>query len=140
MTTDNPAGRPADDFDPGVSQYANEIEGVPEELVDETLDEANEGGEYDEEYEDEEYDDDKYDDDQYDEELDGEYDDGEYDDEEYGDEEYDDEYDDEEYDDEEEQPKKKKKRRRRAKMHCFNCNRQEGFYTANKGRWFYSFF
>ena len=137
MTTDNPAGRPADDFGPGDAEFANEIDEAQDELVDDVLDDdevveetlgEDEEGEY--------YDDDEYGDEEY---YDDEYDDDEYDDDEYDDDEYDDdEYDDDEYDDDEVRPKKKKKRR--VKMHCFHCNRPEGFFTANKGRWFYSYF
>lgn len=131
MTSDNPAGQPTDDFEPGDSQFADEVDDAQHDLVDEALgdqeyDDENEDGEY--------YDDDEYDDDEYGDAEDFDDDDEEYDDDEYDDDEYDD--DDENVEDE---PKKKKKRRR-VKLHCFNCNRPEGFYTANKGRWFHSYF
>ena len=123
MNSDNPAGRPADDFDPGDPQLANDN--------DDDFDDVNEVGDYDDDvYEDESADTEFYEDD--------EYDDEEFDDEEYEDEELDDEeFDDEELEDD--APKKKKKRRR-MRLHCFNCHRPEGFYTANKGRWFHSYF
>ena len=117
MNSDNPAGRPGDDFDPGDPQLAPEN-------VDE-YDDGYEEGDYDDGYEDESADAEFYEDDEYD---DDEYDDEEYDDEEYDDEEF-----------EVDAPKKKKKRRR-LRLHCFSCNRPEGFFTANKGRWFHYYF
>ena len=29
--------------------------------------------------------------------------------------------------------------RKRRKLHCFGCNRQEGHYLSQQGRWFYSY-
>lgn len=104
-------------------------EGSPEELEpvpfansdDEFLNEADANSEGEDFYEDDEY---------YDDE------DGEYD-EDFEDDDFDDEYEDEAGSS---SSKKKKKSRRRIKMHCFNCNRQEGHYLAHRGQWFFSYF
>ena len=106
-------------------------------MVDETagdeFDDADDESEY--------YEDDVYEDDSADDDFEDEYDNEEFDDDgedEYDDEEFDDEFDEESL--EGDAPPKKKKRRTRVRLHCFNCNRPEGFSVANKGRWYHSYF